>query len=126
MNRPVALRALFPLLLALGAGATGCGTTRATVEAEIGRARVAYFRAEAGPATIVVPDELRDAKASLDAAERAFVKRPDDPRTADLAYIAARRSELVESHAGLLLARRRKAEALRELRAEEATKEARR
>ena len=108
------------VLIVVVAALGGCASTRDEVAGEIARARVAYFRAEAGPATVVVPGELRAAKRSLDAAERAFRERPDDRRTGDLAYIAARRSQLVESHAGLILARRRRAEALRELREEQA------
>src|SRR5438105_13698525 len=101
-------------LISAGA-AVGCGVSRTEVEAELERAKIAYFRAEAGPATVVAPDDLRAAEESLRAAERAYRERPEDPRTVDLAYIAARRAELAESRAGLLLARRRKAEALREL-----------
>jgi hypothetical protein len=120
----IIMRGLAKLTVAFLLAAAGCAATRDQVAAEMACARVAYFRADAGPATVLIPGELRDARATLDAAEAAFRARPDDPRTADLAYISSRRSALVESHAGLILARRRKAEAVRELDAARAAAEA--
>jgi hypothetical protein len=93
----------------------GCGGAHDDVAAQVERARVAYFRAEAGPATVLAAGELRESRRLLDAAEDVLRRRPDDPRAADMAYVAAREAELAESHAGLILARRRLTEARREL-----------
>lgn len=113
------MKALSILAMIAGAVVVGCGASHPPAAAdEIDRARLAYFRAQAGPAPVVLPDAMKDAARALEDAERAWREHPDDPATRDLAYIAAREAELAESRAGLLLAKRRKDEAIKVLEAQ--------
>jgi outer membrane protein OmpA-like peptidoglycan-associated protein len=74
--------------------ATACATT---TPVELISARAAYARASAGPAAQLKPAELHKAKDALNAAETSFVAEKDSQKTIDLAYIAERNVELVES-----------------------------
>lgn len=74
--------------------ATACATVTPN---ELISARASYARASAGPAMQLKPAELHKAKGTLDAAEASFAAEKDSPKTIDLAYIAERNVELVES-----------------------------
>jgi outer membrane protein OmpA-like peptidoglycan-associated protein len=74
----------------------GCASTR--VPTELMDAREAYNRVSQGQAAKLTPAELYEAKQALDRAERAYADDADDAK--DLAYIAERKAELVDSHAG--------------------------
>jgi outer membrane protein OmpA-like peptidoglycan-associated protein len=80
--------------LAVALLAAACATV---TPPELISARAAYARASAGPAAQLKPAELHKAKGSLDAAETSFVAEKDSQKTIDLAYIAERNVELVES-----------------------------
>src|SRR3954469_3493804 len=80
--------------LAVALLATACATV---TPVELTNARTAYARASAGPAAQLKPAELHKAKGALDAAETSFLDEKNSPKTIDLAYIAQRNIELVES-----------------------------
>jgi outer membrane protein OmpA-like peptidoglycan-associated protein len=80
--------------LAVALLATACATV---TPVELTNARTAYARASAGPAAQLKPAELHKAKGALDAAETSFIAEKNSPKTIDLAYIAQRDIELVES-----------------------------
>jgi hypothetical protein len=97
----------------------GCSHT-VQFPSELANARLAYERVVEGPAAMVDADRLHEAKDALDAAERAYVERPESSWARDLAYIAERRAELVDAETGIILADRRRALAER-LRREESS-----
>lgn len=78
-------------------GLAGCASTQAPQE--LVDARAAYTRAEGGRAAQFKPEQVHEAKRSLDAAERAFVEAPDDQVTKDLAYVAGRKALLADANA---------------------------
>jgi outer membrane protein OmpA-like peptidoglycan-associated protein len=76
---------------------------------ELVQARASYKHAEEGPATRLKPAELHVAKEALDRAEAEFADSPSDHKTADLAYVAARKAEYVDEQATAALALETKA-----------------
>jgi hypothetical protein len=94
-------------------GCAGCATATSSPSGEsakpppIESARVAYERAESGPASEVAPDELRSARDALEEAERAYRIAPHAATSRDLAYLAERKAELLEARVGITLARQR-------------------
>jgi outer membrane protein OmpA-like peptidoglycan-associated protein len=60
-------------------------------------ARAAYAKAEAGPASKLVPAELHVAHESLDAAEHSFHESPDSQDTVDISYVALRKAERADA-----------------------------
>jgi outer membrane protein OmpA-like peptidoglycan-associated protein len=64
---------------------------------ELVDARAAYAKAQAGPASKLVPAELHVAQESLDAAEHAFHDSPDSQDTADISYVALRKAERADA-----------------------------
>lgn len=99
------------LVLLLGA-LVGCGST--PPPKELLDARAAYEKAQ-GPATKLNPAELHEAKVSLDTAEQAFKDEPDEPKTKDLAYVAARKAEWARAQAGISQAAADKEKATQQL-----------
>jgi outer membrane protein OmpA-like peptidoglycan-associated protein len=83
--------ATITLSLALISCATA-GTPQELVDA-----RAAYTRAEQGPAAKLKPDELHQAKVSLDQAEASFKSDSDSQKTRDLAYVAERNAQLADA-----------------------------
>ncbi len=69
----------------------------AVVPMELKDARLAYQDASAGKAAEVVPAELHTARQALLLAEKSFKEDQDSYKTRDLAYVAQRKSELVEA-----------------------------
>jgi len=91
------MRSMRPALIGvLGAAlvVTACATV---TPVELINARTAYARASTGPAAQLKPAELHKAKGALDAAEASFVEEKGSQKTIDLAYIAERNVEVVES-----------------------------
>jgi outer membrane protein OmpA-like peptidoglycan-associated protein len=76
------------------------------VPKELVDARSAYDRASHGPAQDLTPADVHVARTSLEDAELAFDDEGDSQRTRDLAYVAMRRSEIAESKARTLAAKR--------------------
>ncbi|HMI87405.1 MAG TPA: OmpA family protein [Polyangiaceae bacterium] len=76
--------------------ALGCAT--APVPQELLDARSAYLRVQSGPATQYKPDQVHEAKISLDKAEQSYVDDPGDQKTRDLAYVAERKAQLAEAN----------------------------
>ena len=64
---------------------------------ELVDARLSFQQANAGPAAKLVPAELHKARTALDLAEKAFLDDPDSYKTADLSYVADRKSKLAEA-----------------------------
>jgi outer membrane protein OmpA-like peptidoglycan-associated protein len=94
-------------LLSLACGA--CGAT--LPPAELVQARESYARASTGAASQWKPDELHEAKESLDAAEEAFKKNGDVPDTQDVAYAAGLKAEQAEADAATVVALKERDEA---------------
>jgi hypothetical protein len=118
MTNATSLRGSIAIVIAI---ASSSCATQAALSAEVdassslARARAAYVRASVGPTGAVLPDEMTRARDALEAAAAAYRLDPRSEDAADLAYIAELRAELAESHTGLVLAERRRAEARREL-----------
>jgi outer membrane protein OmpA-like peptidoglycan-associated protein len=81
----------------------GCAES---IPKELTDARAAYDRASHGPAQDLTPADVHVARTSLEDAERAFDAEGDSALTRDLAYVAMRRSEIAESKARTMAARR--------------------
>ncbi len=79
------------LLAAFGLLAGACATPAPS--SELVNARRAYTQAEISAAT-AAPTELRSARLALDAAEKSFLDKGNEPMSRDKAYIALRKSEL--------------------------------
>jgi outer membrane protein OmpA-like peptidoglycan-associated protein len=108
--RPLARTLNLALLLSLsGPALSACST--ALPPPELVEARATYERAAKGPANELAPAQLDTAKQALSAAERSLNDDGDGPRTRDLAYIAARRSEIAEAEANRSAAERDRAQA---------------
>ena len=73
---------------------SACATANPPLE--LVDARAAYGKAEQGPAKKYKPDELHEAKVSLDAAEGEFHRDADGNKAKTLAYVAQRRAQLAE------------------------------
>lgn len=78
------------------ATAMGCATTR-PVPVELTAARNAYGESTASPGAGLVPAEIHKAKNSLEEAEKAWNDDAENPRVADLAYVAKRQAELAST-----------------------------
>jgi outer membrane protein OmpA-like peptidoglycan-associated protein len=92
------IQTLGALSLSVGlATLTGCGASQPP--RELLDARAAYARAQAGPSPNVNPDALHEASESLKRAEQSFQSSADEKDTRTLAYVAERRSELVDVQA---------------------------
>lgn len=79
-------------LLLAAVGVVGACATPAP-SSELVNARRAYIQAETS-ATTAAPTELRSARLALDAAEKSFQEKGNEPMSRDKAYIALRKSEL--------------------------------
>jgi flagellar motor protein MotB len=66
---------------------------------ELVDARAAYTRSNSGKARTLNPAGLHEAKVALDKAEASYQDDPGSDKTADLAYLALRRSERAELEA---------------------------
>lgn len=67
-------------------------------------ARSAFERASQSPAEQLAPDQLHAAEVFLKTAERTFDDEGDSPTMRDRAYVAMRKAELAEAHAGIVQA----------------------
>lgn len=67
-------------------------------------ARKAYQDASQSPARELAPDQLHAAQASLEIAERTYKDEGNSPNMSDRAYVAMRKSQLAEAHAGIVQA----------------------
>jgi outer membrane protein OmpA-like peptidoglycan-associated protein len=67
-------------------------------------ARTAYQRASEGPARELAPDQLHAAETFLKTAERTYEDEGDSPTMRDRAYVAMRKAQLAEAHAGIVQA----------------------
>lgn len=67
-------------------------------------ARNAYQRASQSPAQQLAPDQLHAAETFLKTAERVYEDEGDTPTMRDRAYVAMRKSQLAEAHAGIVQA----------------------
>lgn len=76
--------------------ASACATV---TPPELTSARVAYARASAGPAAQLMPADLHKAKLVLDTAEANFSDEKATQKTIDLAYLAERTIQVVETKA---------------------------
>ncbi|GAC1352301.1 MAG: hypothetical protein NVS3B20_20220 [Polyangiales bacterium] len=94
-------------------GVLGCAT--ALPPKELVEARSAYKQAEAGPAAKVKPAELHEAQAALQRAEDSFKENGDAPETANLGYVAQRKSQLADALALTVQANDQRAAAERDL-----------
>src|SRR3954447_3437356 len=91
----------------------GCGTT--PPPRELVDARAAYEKASSGPAAQLKPDQLHEAKVSLDQAEQAYLDDPSADKTRDMSYIAERKAELATANAGQAAANAQKDQAGKDL-----------
>ncbi|MBI5532934.1 MAG: OmpA family protein [Deltaproteobacteria bacterium] len=89
--------------------ASACGAT--LPPKELSDARAAYSRIEKGQVNKINPAQVHEAKLLLDAAEAAFEKDPKARTTIDKAYLALRKAELAEAHAGEMKAEKEITEA---------------
>jgi outer membrane protein OmpA-like peptidoglycan-associated protein len=87
--------------------AAGCGASAPSKE--LVDARTAYARLEAGPANARIPAEVHDTKIMLDHAEQT--------KSIDDAYLAQRKAQLVEAHAGTIAATAQRDQATKDLQA---------
>jgi outer membrane protein OmpA-like peptidoglycan-associated protein len=85
--------------LVLTAILTTAGCSATMPPNELVTARSNYARAAQGPATQLAPADLDTAKKALDQAENSFKEEGDTAETKDIAYAAARASEIAESRA---------------------------
>jgi outer membrane protein OmpA-like peptidoglycan-associated protein len=83
----------------LGAILTTAACSATLPPNELVTARNNYARAAAGPAVQLAPSDLDTAKKALDHAEAAFKEEGDTTEVKDVAYAAARSSEIAESRA---------------------------
>jgi outer membrane protein OmpA-like peptidoglycan-associated protein len=67
-------------------------------------ARSAYQRAAESPAERLAPDQLHAAEVFLKTAERTYDDEGDTPTLRDRAYVAMRKAQLAEAHAGIVQA----------------------
>lgn len=82
------------LLAAVGIVGAACATPAPSTE--LVNARRAYTQAEIS-ATTAAPTELRTARLALDAAEKSFQDKGNEPVSRDKAYIALRKAELAST-----------------------------
>ncbi len=68
------------------------------------QAHQAYTRAASGPASRYAPADVQRAEATLRQADRLFARDPASPEADTQAYIALRRAELANAHAGAVVA----------------------
>lgn len=96
----------------LVAGAIGCGAS--AIPPELANARRAYSEAQASPAASLEQAQLYEAKKALDRAEAAYNDDEDSREARDLAYIAQRKAERVQSLGGIAYSTRQIAQARRD------------
>jgi outer membrane protein OmpA-like peptidoglycan-associated protein len=92
---------------------SGCGTTLPSKE--LVDARDAYDKVSKGPAAQLKPDQVHEAKISLDQAEQSFNDDGNSDKSRDLAYIAQRKSQLAAAEAGQASAAAQRDQAARDL-----------
>jgi outer membrane protein OmpA-like peptidoglycan-associated protein len=95
---------------------TACGALQACgsrVPTELIRARTAYEKASAGPATDLNPAGLHTAKETLAVAEHSYAQDGDSQETKDLAYTAERKAQIAEVRARSSQAEEQKEKVLR-------------
>lgn len=76
--------------------AAACATTH-PVPTELADARAAYGHATSSEGATLAQAQMHVAKTALEAAEKQFSADAENPKTRDLAYIAARKAELAEA-----------------------------
>lgn len=86
MKKTIISLAFAGLLAACG------GSQHPDTTTELAEARIAYLKAEKGPASKYFPEQLKSAKASLDEAERAYTEEGGSDKVRDLAIVASRKS----------------------------------
>jgi outer membrane protein OmpA-like peptidoglycan-associated protein len=91
----------------------GCGST--PPPKELVDARDAYEKAKNGQANQLRPDQVHEAKVSLDQAEAAFNDDPKADKTRDMSYVALRKAELSIAEAAVASANAEKDQASKEL-----------
>lgn len=74
-------------------------------------ARAAYQRAASGPAEQLAPDQLHAAETFLATAEKTYDDEGDSANARDRAYVAMRKAQLAEAHAGIVQANQQVAKA---------------
>lgn len=77
-------------------------------------ARAAYGNAQKAPSAALTPNDQREAKLALDAAEREFEEEGDEQSSRDLAYIAQRKAIAAKAHSEAMQALEEKKIAQRE------------
>jgi outer membrane protein OmpA-like peptidoglycan-associated protein len=75
--------------------AFGCATT--APPQELIDARIAYSRAQTGPAKALMPADLETARQALDKAEQAYKDDADSAATKEFSYVASRKVLLAEA-----------------------------
>lgn len=74
-------------------------------------AHAAYERASKGPPAELSPTALYDAKKALDEADKSFAEEHGSDQTADLAYLALRKTQIAETKGNIEVALRTKIQA---------------
>lgn len=80
------------------------GACAGAAPASLVDARAAYQRASEGPAEQLAPDQLHAAETFLATAEKTYDDEGDSPNARDRAYVAMRKAQLAEAHAGIVQA----------------------
>ena len=79
-----------------------CATTH-PMPVELAEARRDYEYSASGEATQAAPAELHTAKVTLEKANEAFARDPEDPHVRDLAYVAQRQAAVARAQARIHL-----------------------
>jgi outer membrane protein OmpA-like peptidoglycan-associated protein len=111
-------RASWTSLLGASFVAAGCAGAPPTSLVD---ARAAYQRAAEGDAQQLAPDQLHAAEVFLKTAERTYDDEGDTPALRDRAYVAMRKAQLAEAHAGIVNANMEVKRAQQQQRADERT-----
>ncbi len=90
------------LLGGFAAFTQACATTH-PMPVELAEARRDYEYSASGEATQAAPAELHTAKATLEQANEAFARDPEDPHVRDLAYVAQRQAAVARAQARIHL-----------------------
>jgi outer membrane protein OmpA-like peptidoglycan-associated protein len=91
------------VLGAVAAAASACASTH-PMPVELAEARRDYEYSASGEATEAAPAELHTAKQTLERANEAFSRDPDDAHVRDLAYVAQRQAAVARAQARIHLA----------------------
>lgn len=94
-------RASWISLLGAAFAAAGCA---GSPPSSLVDARAAYQRAAQGPAQQLAPNQLHAAETFLETAERTYDAEGETPAMRDRAYVAMRKAQLAEAHAGIMQA----------------------